>query len=160
MWSGRTQQREPSRTVALDNGRAEDGRPLIDARLRWAFRTLITLHAVAVFAQSILAGAFLDGHYAMLALHRQNAIGLILLGYVQILVAIAYWRAGGGPSWPLWASVALSVAETVQFFLGLGRLIGLHVPLGVTIIVCTILLAQWAWGDRFGRLRQPALGTA
>src|SRR3954451_21501306 len=154
MGSGRTPERGRWTTVSRGRVSARDGRPLVDRRLRQALRTLITLHALEVFAQSVLAGAFLDGHYSMLALHRENAIVLVLLGYVQVLVATAYWRPGGGPSWPLWASVALSVAETVQFFLGLGRLIGLHVPLGVTIIVCTVLLAQWAWGGSFGRRRE------
>jgi hypothetical protein len=106
-----------------------------------------------VFAQAVLAGGFLNGNYAMLGLHRDNGIGLVLLGYLQILVAAGYWRAGRAPAWLFWVCVGISVAETGQFFLGLGRLIGLHVPLGVAIVVGVVLLAQWAWRPVFVRRR-------
>jgi hypothetical protein len=159
MRSSRRRQRDEWATVSLGRGAVVGEELQIDVGPRWTFRALITLHAFLVFLQAVLAGAFLDGHYAMLGLHRENAIGLVVLGYVQILVAVAYWRPGGGAVWPLWACVAMSVAETVQFFLGLGRLIGLHVPLGVAIIVCAVLLAQWAWRDTFGRRRDSGGGT-
>ena len=57
--------------------------------------------------------------------------------------------------WLLWICVGLSVVETGQFFLGLGRLIGLHVPLGVAIVVGVVLLAQWAWRPVVGGPRDP-----
>src|SRR3954447_10741248 len=159
MRSSMKRQPNSGAAVSRESPQAKGEQPAIEARLRWAFRTLITLHALEVFLQAVLAGAFLDGHSAMLGLHRENAITLVVLGYVQILVAFAYWRPGGGPIWPLWASVAMSVAETVQFFLGLGRLIGVHVPLGVAIVVCAVLLAQWAWRDTFGRRRDSGGGS-
>src|SRR3954454_1484430 len=159
MRSSRARQRGEWETVFLGRGGAVGVGLPGDVGLRWTFRGLITLHAFLVFLQAVLAGAFLDGHFAMLGVHRENAIGLVVLGYVQIVVAVAYWRPGGGAVWPLWACVALSVAETVQFFLGLGRLIGLHVPLGVAIIVCAVLLAQWAWRDTFGRRRDSGGGS-
>jgi hypothetical protein len=139
-----------SSTRPLDNERSADA-----SGVRRVFRALITVHALEVFAQAVLAGGFLNGNYAMLGLHRDNAIGLVVLGYVQVLVAGWYWRARGGPVWLLWVCVGLSVVETGQFFLGLGRLIGLHVPLGVAIVVGVVLLAQWAWRPVVGGPRDP-----
>jgi hypothetical protein len=143
-------------TVPVDTPPVDCETPLVARRLRWVFCALITVHALDAFAQAVLAGGFLNGTYSMLGLHRDNGIGLVLLGYLQIGVAIAYWRPGGGPAWPLWVCLGISVAETVQYFLGLGRLIGIHVPLGVAIIVGAVMLAQWAWRDTFGRRRPLA----
>src|SRR4051812_8498838 len=90
MRSTRTRQRDGWATVSLESAAVVGEQPRVEAGIRWALRTLITLHAFEVFLQAVLAGAFLDGHFAMLGLHRENAIGLVVLGYVQILVALAY----------------------------------------------------------------------
>jgi hypothetical protein len=109
--------------------------------LRW----VITLHAVTAFAQSVLAGAFLDGHFAVLRLHRLNAYwGVVGLSYLQVVLALLY-RRRGGPRWVALVSIGIAVAESVEVMLGLGRVIGLHVPLGVAIITATFWLAVWAW---------------
>ena len=118
---------------------------------------MITGHAIAAFAQSVLAGAFLDGHVVMLRLHRLNAVwGVVGLGYVQVVLTLLYWRRGGGARWPALVSLGLAVAESVEVMLGLGRVIGIHIPLGVAIITANVLLAVWVWGGRLGR-RGPAV---
>jgi hypothetical protein len=116
----------------------------------WVLRWVITLHGLEVFAQAVLAGRFLAGDYDMVQLHAVNAIIAVSVGYLNILAAILYWRPGGGPAWPMYATIGLSVAETIQIILGFARVIGLHVPLGVLIIVITTLLAVWAWRVQLG----------
>ncbi len=114
-------------------------------------RAVITAQAVAAFMQSVLAGAFLDGHFGFLHLHRLNAYyGVVGVSYVQVLLALVYWRRSGLPRWVVTVSVGLAVANSVEVMLGLGRVIGLHIPLGVSIITGNLLLALWAWRDRLG----------
>ena len=40
---------------------------------KWLFRAAITCEAVFAFAQAVLAGGFLAGHYDFLAMHKENA---------------------------------------------------------------------------------------
>ncbi len=120
------------------------------SRFGWVLRWVITLHGLEVFAQAVLAGRFLAGDFDMVQLHAVNGIIAVSVGYLNIVAAILYWRPGGGPAWPMYAAVGLSVAETVQTFLGFARVIGLHVPLGVAVIVGTTLLAVWVWRVQLG----------
>jgi len=143
-----------STEVALIVAGGEGAVPGVARSARWAFRTVITVHAIDAFAQAVLAGGFLDGRFELLGLHRDNAIlGVVVLGYLQILVAVLYWRPGGGPAWPLAASAVISAAESLQIVLGFTRRIALHVPLGVAIIAGMALLAAWAWRGTFGQRR-------
>jgi|SRR6478609_6646057 len=120
--------------------------------LRWPLLAVITAQAITAFTQSVLAGAFLDGHFALLRVHRLNAYwGVVGVSYLQVLLALAYWRRGELPRWVVLVSVGLAVANSVEVMLGLGRVIGLHVPVGVSIISANLLLAAWAWRDRLGR---------
>jgi hypothetical protein len=116
----------------------------------WVLRWVITLHALEVFAQAVLAGRFLAGDFDMVELHAVNAIIAGSVGYLNIVAAILYWRPGGGSTWPMYAAIGLSAAETIQILFGFARVIGLHVPLGVSIIVTTTLLAVWAWRVQLG----------
>lgn len=99
---------EEATTARVARWRRESGNDLVAGRLRWTLRAVITLGALDVFAQAVLAGAFLNGDFAMLGLHRTNAnFGAATLGYVQVLVAGVYWgRAAdrGGRHWSAWES--------------------------------------------------------
>lgn len=124
------------------------------ARSAWlGLRVVVTLHALLVFAQPVLAGRFMAGDYRMLGVHGGNATVITLLGYVQVVVAFLYWRPAGGVAWPAVASLGISAVETVQVLLGYARSIAIHVPLGVLVVLVNIFMAIWAWRPGFGQRR-------
>jgi hypothetical protein len=55
-------------------------------------RAVVTAHALAVFAQPVLAGQFLDGNAGMVKVHGGVAVLIELLGMIQIPVAVLLWR--------------------------------------------------------------------
>lgn len=131
------------------------------ARPAWlGLRVLLTLHALLVFAQPVLAGRFMAGDYRMLSVHQGNSTVIGILGYVQVVVAFLYWRPAGGSAWPAAASLGISVVETVQILLGYTRSIAIHVPLGVLVVLVNILMAIWAWRPGYGQRRAVSEGTA
>jgi hypothetical protein len=114
---------------------------------RWLFRAAITCETVLAFAQAALAGGFLAGHYDFLRLHNENGTWTGIAGLLLIGCAVVQWRPGRGPSWPIFASCALFVAEAGQIFLGYARILAVHVPLGVAITVVVVGLLVWAWRE-------------
>lgn len=131
---------------------------LVAAPFRWVLRLTITLHALAAFMQAVLAGRFLSGDYDMLRVHFVNAQVVGSLAIAQVLAAVLYWRLGGGPGWPAAVSVGLLAVEPIQIAAGIKRVIGIHIPLGVAIIVILVLLAVWAWRPNYGRCRAATGG--
>jgi hypothetical protein len=115
------------------------------ARARGALRAVTTVHAATLFTQAVLAGRFLSGDYDMLTAHAVNANVIVAVGLVQVVVAVLYWRPGRGPGWPAAVSAVLLVAEAGQAVLGYQRSLGVHVPLGVTLITAGLLLLVQVW---------------
>ena len=110
----------------------------------WLFRVTLCVQALDSLAQAVLAGRFLSGDFAMLTAHELNATrGVVIVAFVQIVVAVLAWRLGGGPGWLVWAVVIVFVATVGQIALGFTRVLGLHVPLGVSIIATVGWLAFW-----------------
>lgn len=112
---------------------------------RWVFRVAVTCEALFAFAQAVLAGGFLAGHYQLLALHKENATVTGVAAVVMTLVAVAQWRPGRGPLGPVFVSAGLFAAEAAQIVLGYARVLAIHIPLGVSIIAAIVLLLVWAW---------------
>lgn len=114
---------------------------------RWPWQLLrvtLCLLAVDVLAQAVLAGRFLSGDFASLTAHEFNGAKIAgSLSFALIVVAIVAWRAGGGPGWLVPVSVVLSAAVVGQIVLGFTHVLGVHIPLGVTIIGLTGWLAVW-----------------
>jgi hypothetical protein len=110
----------------------------------------MTVAAVLLANQAVYAGQFLAGTYGALHLHRENAT------YAGIAVAIAAAAAGllrwpgGGPLWPALASACLFGLIAAQIAFGFARVITVHIPLGVAIIVLAVLLTVWAWRREAG----------
>jgi hypothetical protein len=119
-------------------------------------RAVVTVHALAVFAQPVLAGQFLAGNLDMLGVHSGVAVLIELLGLVQIPFAVLLWRPGRGPLWPTGVSVLLFFAEGMQAGFGYARMLALHVPLGVAIVGAMLLLLVWVWRPRRAAPRPPA----
>lgn len=124
---------------------------------RWTLRIAITLHALDALTQAVFAGRFLAGSYGMLQAHLDNAnFGISTISAIQVVVAVLYWRPGGGRGRPVLASLALTGAEAIQITLGLNRVLGVHIPLGVLIIMVAGWFATWSWRPAFGRRRGSA----
>jgi hypothetical protein len=108
-------------------------------------RICSTATAVLIFNQAVFAGQFLAGSFGALHTHRENAtaagIAVLATGVAALLVR---WR-GGGPRWPAYACLGLFGLVAVQIVVGFARLLTIHVPLGVAIIVLTMLLTGWSW---------------
>ncbi|WNM31037.1 hypothetical protein RKE30_11750 [Streptomyces sp. Li-HN-5-11] len=122
--------------------------PAPPARPRWPlllFRVLVTGEAVLAAGQAVLAGSFLSGHYGALDLHALNATATGLTAVAQTVAAVLLWRPGGGPAWPAVTSALLFGAEAGQIAMGYGRVLAVHVPLGVALIACTLLMLVRAW---------------
>jgi len=115
---------------------------------RWPLRITSSLAALLLFNQAVFAGQFLAGTFPALQNHRDNATyaGIAVLA-AAVAAALIRWP-GGGPIWPVPAFLALLGLITVQITLGFLRVLAVHIPLGVTIIVAALLLAAWSWRYR------------
>ncbi|MFF0436572.1 hypothetical protein ACFYU9_30695 [Streptomyces sp. NPDC004327] len=112
--------------------------------LRGVWRAAVTAHVVAVFGQPVFAGVYLSGDFDGLGMHAAGADAVTSLCLVQLVVAVVLWvrlrRA-----WPFLGTLALAVAETVQYVAGTAGALWLHIPLGVFTIVAAALLFVAVW---------------
>jgi hypothetical protein len=115
----------------------------------WVFRGTATLAAIMLFDQSVFAGQFLSGTYDALLVHRENATFAGISVIVSAVGAVLLRWPGRGPWWPMAACLGLFGLIALEIVIGFARVLTLHVPLGVVIIVLAGGLAVWAW--RTGR---------
>lgn len=108
-----------------------------------ALRVVAVLHGLAVLAQPVLAGAYMDGDVDALTIHGINANVAAGFGVIQLITAIVFVWKGRGRPWAIWTSLGLVLAEQVQIGLGFEGAVAAHVPLGVSIISLQILLTVW-----------------
>lgn len=111
-------------------------------------RAIVTVLALGVFTQPVLAGQFLSGNADMVVVHGIVAALIELLALIQIVFAVLLWRPGRGPGWPVFASLTIFVAVFTQAALGYTRVLAAHVPLGVTLFAVMSLLLVWVWRPR------------
>lgn len=119
----------------------------------WLFRVVVSGHTLMLITQPILAGRFLAGDFNMLSAHARVGNLLMPVGMAMIVAALLLWRPGGGPAWPIPVAIAVTMASGIQLGAGYARNLGLHVPLGVGLVVTGVYLTAWAWT---GRPRRPA----
>jgi hypothetical protein len=115
--------------------------------------TLISVHLIAVLCQPILAGLFLTGDVDAIAVHGAVGTGVGLLTLLIVPFVIGYVTVGRGRLWTLPAIVGLFLVEGLQVGTGYARALELHVPLGVAVVVISVLLAAWVWTRSAGRPR-------
>ena len=117
---------------------------------RWAvraYRIPITVAAVLLFNQAVNAGEFMSGRFEAPEFHRFGATA------AGILVLLAVIGAGWArfqrryQLWPVGVTALLFVAIQVQEWAGEERVLSVHIPLGVSIIVTVIGLTVWAWRE-------------
>ena len=121
------------------------GRPVERLWPKWWLRITVSLHAVLVFAQAVMAGQYLAGDYAFLQQHSVNAmvIGVVSAGAVGS--AFFDTRLNGAPLWPIVLSTLLFLGEIGQMAAGVWRSMALHVPLGVALTVAVVLQLVVVW---------------
>ena len=131
---------------SLDDA-ARDGR-------RWPVRFLqlsLTVTALLMFGQAVLAGLFMGGAHSAFAWHREMATVTGIALMIAIVAAVLANRLGRAPRWLIGATAGLLALMSLQAFAGFRSLSALHVPLGVIVILVAVALSVWAW-----RLRPPA----
>lgn len=108
-------------------------------------RTVLTLQALDAFLQPVLAGRFLSGDFAMLALHRQNGTYVGGLSMAVLALAFISWGLYQVPGRIVAGLATLGPIAGLQIFLGFTRSLGVHVPLGVAFIGLSGWLMFWVW---------------
>ncbi|MFF4674222.1 hypothetical protein ACFY1C_31070 [Streptomyces sp. NPDC001279] len=116
----------------------------------WLLRAVTAAHTTVVVGQPVFAGVYLSGDFDALRWHELNANNTTCLSYVQLIVAAVLW-AGSRRSWPFFGTLAVVVAEAVQYFAGLKGALWLHLPLGVTTIAGIVILTIAVWRTPFPR---------
>ena len=106
----------------------------------WPYRLVVTVATVLLVDQPIYAGQFLSGSFSALHTHRENATAAGIAVLVAAVAAVPIRWPGSGPLWPLLASLGLFVLIGGQIAIGFLRLLAIHIPLGVAIIVLAVLL--------------------
>ncbi|HLR86082.1 MAG TPA: hypothetical protein VK059_14090 [Nocardioidaceae bacterium] len=126
------------------------GKPHGQAAFRWILVVILGVHAAIAFNQSVLAGMYLSGSLDAMEWHGAIGSALTVVVMVQSLVSLLFFFPGRGPWWPLVASIALFFVEGLEIGMGYARTLGLHIPLGVAIIVVTIGMFVWSlrWKPR------------
>lgn len=111
---------------------------------RWALRIWLGGQAGLTVTQPILAGLYLSGNLDAIAIHSAIGGSLSAVAFVGVLLAALHWLAGRGPVWPVLATTVLAVMAVFQASAGYSRTLGLHIPLGVTVVGITVVLFAWS----------------
>jgi hypothetical protein len=118
---------------------------------RWpiySVRFLAVVLLLQVFGQAVLAGGFVSGNVGLLGIHSANAILAVVTSMALILAAVLLLRPGRGPWWPIPVTVVLWLLIATQVALGYARLLGGHIPLGVSIFGFVCALTWWSFAYR------------
>jgi hypothetical protein len=100
--------------------------------------------AVLVVLQPILAGGFLSGHYDLLRMHRITGFTMFAVALVQAVVVVFLVRRGG-PRSLLSPGLMLPALVAAQAMLGIFRILALHIPLGVMMVIGITQMARNVW---------------
>jgi len=114
---------------------------------RWPyllFRGTTACLGILSVAQAAFAGSFLSGHYDVLMAHLVTAMVMVAVAVVQAVTTV-FLRRAGGPRSVLLVGLLFPLIVAGQGGLGMERVLSLHVPLGVFLVVGLLRLAAWAW---------------
>jgi hypothetical protein len=81
-------------------------------------------------------------------MHSTMAGFITALAFLQFVAAILLWRPGRGAAWPIWAGLAFFLGVEFQAGLGYGRIVGAHIPLGVSLFGFAIVMVIATWSSR------------
>jgi hypothetical protein len=119
----------------------------------YPLRAALAAHLLAVLAQPVLAGMFLTGDVDAIDWHATNGVALAVVALLVVAAALGHTLAGRGGWWVLVAAVLLFLADGFQIDAGFERALEIHIPLGVAIVVSSVLLAAWSWTRFAARAR-------
>lgn len=122
----------------------------------WLLRIVVTVHFAAVLFQPVLAGMFLTGDVDAIVAHGTIGSLLAAVDIVVIGATLLYVLGGRGRLWILPVSVVLFLAVGLQIGMGYSRQLQLHVPLGVAIVVGSVLVVAWVWSPSAAHARGGA----
>lgn len=128
----------------------------INNRVLPALRIAVWLQCLAVVAQSVFAGGMLDSQSWGYPGHQLGANVVHVLGAIQLIIAILYWRPARGPGWPALASLAILLAGFVQSAIGGSSVLAVHVPLGVMLAILLSWMVIWTAVPSNRRTTEPA----
>lgn len=123
---------------------------------RWILVVVLGIHAALAYTQSILAGAYLSGSLDAMAVHGAIGSALTAFTMLQGVACLLFWFPGRGPWWPLLATVLLFFVEGLQVGMGYARTLGLHIPLGVALIMVITAMFVWSLVWRPTARKDPA----
>ena len=136
----------PVENQDLEGPPADDGKG--SARwTAWAYRVPISMAAVVLFNQAILAGQFMSGTFESLSAHRIGASVAEVVVLFALIGAVVARRRGTYPRWPIGVTALLLIALQAQEFAGEERLLAVHIPLGVFLIMSVSWLTIWSWRE-------------
>jgi hypothetical protein len=119
----------------------------------WLLRTVLTVHVVAVLGQPIWAGMFLTGDLDAITVHAAIGSALAAWDLLVIGAAIAYALAARARVWVPLAAVAQFLLVGFQIEFGYARELQWHIPLGVALVVASLLAVFWVWTPSAARGR-------
>lgn len=114
----------------------------------WALRAVLSAHLLAVLAQPVLAGLYLTGDVDAIGWHATVGSTLAALALAVVVAAAGHVLVRRRSWWLLGAAVLLFLADGLQIGMGYERELEIHIPLGVAIVVASVLLAGWSWSPR------------
>ncbi len=121
-------------------------------------RIITLVHAALCIAQPITMGQYLAGNLDTITWHGAGGDGIVLVALLMIVVAVLYAIAGGR----IWIAILVPVLFLVEGFqvgMGWSRQLGIHVPLGVGVVIMAILLAIIVWLPRASRDRRAVVAV-
>ena len=123
----------------------------VSSGLLYGLRVAVVAQAAAIVVAASFAGQGLQSGGALVETHVMVGMVAVLIAVIQIVVAVLYWRPGGGRGWPALASVGLLLVGAGQPFSA--EAFGIHLPSGVTLFGLTVALLVWAWSPGATRSR-------
>ncbi len=107
-------------------------------------RIVLIGSVLTMLVQATFAGKMLGGDDQAANLHEMTAKVLVLLGCVQLGMAILLRFMNLCPRWLVAASALLLIAEVAEFALGHLHYVMVHVPLGVGIFGGAVRQLVWS----------------
>ncbi|MGW2039449.1 hypothetical protein [Streptomyces virginiae] len=115
---------------------------------RFTFQQIaIGLQTLALLFQAVTAGLLLSTSYGEV-LHGVGARVMYGASMLYVLAAVLAWRPGGGSPRPVLHASGFLALASLQVVLGIARVPGLHVPLGVVMFALSVLALHQALSTR------------
>lgn len=111
----------------------------------WLLRLVVSITTLGVLVQPVLAGGYLSGAFDFLGYHEANAHFITGFLMLQAIAGLGYWLAGRGPATPLTLTVVEFFAVGMQQGMGYARMLAVHIPLGVFIVIFALYLCVWVY---------------